>query len=174
MRRLSGILVALVGLCAATVSAQAQDSDDRYGRQLELWHILKGPLQRPDGERYFESNVKDAFLPGGVNDVLFFIGTVLSGKPANHPTQLVLALSDTHTPEVTLHFLDRLHRPAAFRKALRPGTKVAFGGVAKEFTKGPFMLTFDVQLGRPRYGGFSVLDSNLSCLNQAVCQDVGH
>jgi hypothetical protein len=118
--------------------------------------------------------VQYASLPGGVNGVLFFIATVLSGKPANHPTQLVLALSDTHTPEVTLHFLDQRHKPAAFRKALTPGTKVAFAGTAKEFTKEPFMLTFDVQLGRPRYGGFSVLDSNLSCLNQAVCQDVGH
>jgi hypothetical protein len=51
--------------------------------------------------------------------------------------KVVLALSDTTTPEVTLEFENPVKAD--------PGTPVEFKGVAKDFVKEPFMLTLTAE-----------------------------
>jgi len=62
-------------------------------------------------------------------------GSVVEQKS---PKQLVLAVADDKTPEVTLDV------DAAVGK-VDPGTKLTFSGVAKSYTKEPFMVTMDVE-----------------------------
>jgi len=111
MRLTSCILVALIGLCAVSVIfTQVQDSEDQSSRQLTLWLNVKRSLDQPDGEKYFESNLKDALVPGGANGLHSLTGTVLSSEPANRPVELVLALSIATLRPMPWHrsvFLDR-------------------------------------------------------------------
>jgi len=59
---------------------------------------------------------------------------------------LVLGISDPETPEVTL----RLRRQNAKLKTQpKQGAAILFEGIAREFKKDPFMLTFEVE----RVGG---------------------
>ena len=53
----------------------------------------------PDGEEYFENNLKGAMVPGGIAGVTLFTGALLSAEPASQPGVLVVAISDRTTPK---------------------------------------------------------------------------
>jgi hypothetical protein len=105
----------------------------------ELWHLIRQGLTGPDSANFWQHTLKDALLPGGSMGARALRGEVLAWLPAERPTRLVLAMSDEKTPEVTLKVAPPLKSP--FPK----GTVVLFAGVAAEFSKDPFMLTFDVE-----------------------------
>jgi tetratricopeptide (TPR) repeat protein len=101
--------------------------------QLALWMSVKNELTGPNGSQYFESSVKDSGLPK-------LRGKLVSQSPAVKPNQLVLAMSDDTTPEVTL----KLSAPLAGKAD--PGTVIEFeGAVPKTFTQSPFMMTMEVE-----------------------------
>lgn len=93
--------------------------------------------------------MKDAAVPAGINGLYTLRGTVVSATPADHPTELVIAMSDDHTSEVTLKLFGE-KGPAGLKMPVPPGTIVEFGGIAREFERQPFMLTFEVELGLDR------------------------
>ena len=99
-----------------------------------LWMDIRSALVSEGGADYFAANMKGALVPGGAVGVSRLKGTLISSTPK----ELVLGLTDPMTPEATL----RLDIPLA--KPLRPGTGVEFEGVAKDFVKDPFMVTFEV------------------------------
>lgn len=127
-------MVRLVMLALIPLSfAPAQRSQD----PSDIWKDIHDGLTRPDADDFFKSVIEDAELPGpdypgGLR------GTVVSSNPEYHPTVLTLAMYGATAPEVTI----RLGRSLTQR--LPNGTVVRFQGVAREFTKDPFMLTFDV------------------------------
>jgi hypothetical protein len=96
-----------------------------------LWRSIKRELSGPHGREYFEQNIKDSQLPA-------LFGTLVSGAPADHPNTFLVAMADSHVPEVTLHLKEHLEKP------LPPGTPVKFEGVGEAFADRPFMLTFQV------------------------------
>jgi len=101
---------------------------------------LKTALTAPDGQQYFDANMKGAEVPGGAGGVQTFKGKLISSKPTLHPKQLVLSISDGTTPDVTLN-LD-----AALPGKADPGVEIEFAGVPSAFVKDPsFMVTFDVE-----------------------------
>ena len=100
---------------------------------------LKTALTAPDGQQYFDTNMKGTEVPGGAGGAQTFKGKLISSKPALHPKQLVLALSDGTTPDATLN-LD-----AALPGKADPGVEIEFSGVPSSFTKEPFNVTFDVE-----------------------------
>ena len=77
--------------------------------------------------------MKDAEIPAK------FKGKLISIKPALKPKELVVSIGDGTTPDATLKFDEALPGKAD------PGIEIEFTGVAKEFSKEPFMLTFDVE-----------------------------
>ena len=110
---------------------------------LALWLSVKKELTAEGGEQYFQERVKQALLPGdAVPGVTKFRGKLVAAKPPRNPKELVLAISDATTPEVTL----RLDEPMT--GTAEPGTEIAFAGIAMEFTRDPFMLTFEVEKGQ--------------------------
>ena len=92
--------VAAVALLSCAVFTAAQErKPDPARRDLALWSGIKRSLSAPDGERFFQENLKDFALPP-------IAGTLISATPADHPSVLVLGISDRSTPEVTLLLKD--------------------------------------------------------------------
>lgn len=108
---------------------------------LALWMTIKGELTGPNGQQYFESGVKGTAMPGGANGVKEFKGKVVSTKPVNRPKEIVVAVSDMDTPEVTLKLDEESFMPG---KA-EPGTEIGFEGVPTSYTKEPFMMIMEVE-----------------------------
>ncbi len=98
--------------------------------ELAMWNTIKQSLN-DQGDAFFNSNLKDAALPK-------LRGTLVEAKPAVNPKELVLAMSDASTPEVTL----KLETP--LRGKAKTGEPVTFEGVGDSFSKQPFMLTLTI------------------------------
>jgi hypothetical protein len=104
--------------------------------QLALWKRIKEELQGANGQQYWDTGMKDAAV--GVpdaNNTPVLTGTVIEQKS---PKELVLAIGDEKTPELTLV------ADAAVGK-VEPGTKLTFTGVAKSYTANPFMVTMEAE-----------------------------
>ena len=100
--------------------------------QLALWLNVKKELIAANGEQYFAENVKNAAIPK-------LRGKVVSQKPPKAPNLVVVGIENSDVGEVTLK-LD-----AAFANAAEPGTEIEWEGIPSEFTKEPFMVTFDTE-----------------------------
>lgn len=123
------------------VRAQTQANDP----QLAMWLDMKKQLQGPNGKQYFELVLKDAKVPGPTDPVEVLRGRVISSRPSKRPSEMVLALSDDHTPEVTITLRDSRQNLFPLLHPLPPGTVLEFYGIPVLFTQEPFMLTFEVK-----------------------------
>ena len=112
----------------------------------QLWTAIKVSLMAPNGGEYFENSFKGAMVPGGAGGVTMFIGTLLSAEPEARPSVLVVTISDTTTPEVTLQMKDAEWNDAHLNGPLVRGSLIQFEGVPTAFTKEPFMVTFGVSI----------------------------
>jgi len=139
----------------AKMAAEAAAMNDRIKADpsFALWYSVKTNLTGDNGPAFFASNVKDAELPGGANGVKNFSGTILTVEPAEKPTRVTLGIEDATKPDTTLLFSEPV--PAAALSKIKVGEKIEFGGIAENFTKDPYMLTFKdpeipgVQLAAP-------------------------
>jgi len=101
--------------------------------------VLKAGLTGGDSATFFES-MKDALLPGTATPgVTKFKGKIISMTPANRPKEIVLGIEKGDVGDATLKFEE------ALPGKVEAGEELAFEGVAKAFTKEPFMLTFEVE-----------------------------
>lgn len=104
---------------------------------LALWKTLRNELMGPNGQQFFEANMKGAKVPGGAENVQKFRGTLVAAKPAVRPTELTVAVMDPGTPEATL----KLEKPLPGKPVT--GSEIEFEGVPESYTREPFMITFD-------------------------------
>jgi hypothetical protein len=74
-----------------------------------------------------------------VNGVTKFKGKVVSMTPTVRPKEVQLSIENGASPDVTLK-LD-----SALPGKMEPGGEIEFEGVAKSYTKEPFMVTFEVE-----------------------------
>lgn len=102
---------------------KAEEEFNKNNPLLATWKNLKSGLT---GDPNYWSQAKDAKMPK-------LKGTVISAKPK----ELVLALSDQTTPEVTLQFENPVKAET--------GAVLEFEAVAKDFQKEPFMLTMEAE-----------------------------
>jgi hypothetical protein len=107
---------------------------------FKLWYTIKTNLTGDQGDQFFNSNVKDAEIPGGAEGVKTFSGTVISIDPPDHPTKVVVGVEDPQTPDATLLFSKPL--PTSALDKIKVGQKLDFSGVADSYAKDPYMLTF--------------------------------
>ena len=123
----------------AQEQAAKEAEENAKNPMLTLWvKTLKENLLKPDGESFFDMNVKDASLPGGVNGVNKFKGKIVSMTPATRPKEITLAIEKAGVADakVTLEM--------ALPGKMEAGEELEFSGTAKAFTKEPFMITFEV------------------------------
>jgi tetratricopeptide (TPR) repeat protein len=117
---------------------EAEEAAARANPMLALWKSIRMELMGENGPNYFEARMHDAVLPGGVNGVEKLKGTLVSASPPVRPKELVLAIENPSMPDVTLK-LD-----SALPGSMEPGSEIEFEGVAKGYTKEPFMVMFEV------------------------------
>jgi hypothetical protein len=117
----------------------AEEAAARANPMLALWKRIRTELQSDGGSAYFENNMKGAALPAGVNGVTKFKGRIVSMTPAVRPKEIVLAIENPSTPDVTL----KLDSPLAGK--MDAGAEIEFDGVADSYTKEPFMVVFSVE-----------------------------
>ncbi|MEN6535222.1 MAG: hypothetical protein ABFD60_16765 [Bryobacteraceae bacterium] len=120
------------------LNLEKEEELKRTNPMLALWLNVRSELTGANADQYWDSSVKGAGLPGGAHGVTKFKGKLVSHTPAKNPKELVLAVSDATTPEVTL----KLDEPMV--GAAPAGTEIDFEGVATSFVKDPFMLVFEV------------------------------
>ena len=138
-------ILAKCAVFLAVVSAPAQEVRRDMAPDRALWLDVKRALTDKNGSDYFEHNFKGALVPGGVNGALMFKATVVSAKWDATPPELVVAIADTKTPEITLQVNDPSHKASAAQRKIKAGDSVWFQGSPRAFTQEPFMVTFDVQ-----------------------------
>jgi hypothetical protein len=118
--------------------AATQEEFFKAHPDLGLWQsAIKEPLTKDGGDAFFEMNMKGALLPGGANGVQKFKGKIISMTPDTKPKQIVLALEQPNVPDVTLELSE------ALPGKMDPGEELMFEGVAKSYTKQPFMVVFE-------------------------------
>ncbi len=106
---------------------------------FKIWYAVQQSLQSK-GDAFFNSDVKDAEIPGGAEGVKYFKGTVISLDPPNAPTKVVLGVENPATPDGTLLFSKPL--PAEALNTVKVGSPIEFSGVVDSYTANPYMLTF--------------------------------
>jgi hypothetical protein len=109
--------------------------------QLALWVKIKGELNGPNGQQYFDSSLKGAAVPPpeGIEGVKKFKGTVVSTAPDKKPTSIVVGLSGKEMSEVTLKF----EKPLV--AVPEKGLEIEFSGAPSAFDPDTKMVTFDVE-----------------------------
>lgn len=110
-----------------------------------LWKGIREQLQAADGEKYFESSMKGALLPGGANGVNSFSGKVVSMEPATKPKTVVVAIENA-AGDATLKF------ETALPGKMDPGAVLTFEGEPESYTANPFMVVFTVDAKEHLHG----------------------
>ncbi|MGA3189078.1 MAG: hypothetical protein ABSF22_18390 [Bryobacteraceae bacterium] len=110
---------------------EAEQMFDKTHPERALWKDLKAALTATGGDTYFETNMKDALVPR-------LKGRLVAMMPAVKPKELILSIENS-AGDVTLK-LD-----GALPGKMEPGGELEFEGVARSFTKDPFMVTFDTE-----------------------------
>jgi hypothetical protein len=128
-----GVILAIL----LSVSAAAQTERPT---PLAFWRdAIKSPLSGPDGEQHFIRLYKRAALTA-VN-VPYLEGSVVSvAKSTSGSTRVLLSMESDGTADAAILFDGRHWR---LRSEPQKGTVVRFLGVMTDFTKQPFMLTFE-------------------------------
>jgi hypothetical protein len=140
---LAVILAVRPGAAQKPEAQKAEEPDPR----LTLWLNVKRQLLAPNGKQWFDANLRNVLLPGKSEDGPRGLkGTVLESRPAKRPTELVLALSDDHTPEVTITLRNAREDLVPLLKPLPVGSEIEFQGLGVSFTQNPFMVVFEVQV----------------------------
>ena len=103
---------------------------------LAFWNEIKEGLTG-DGSAMYWDAMKDAALPSGRPEVTKFKGKLVSATPETRPKELTIAIGGD-MPDATL----KLEEPLPGK--MDPGGEISFSGVAKDFSKAPFMVTFEV------------------------------
>ena len=91
-----------------------------------------------DGSAAYWEAMNGAGLPGDHNGVTMFKGKLVSTTPDTKPKELTIAIAG-EAADVKLVLTEPL--PGK----MDPGGEISFKGVAKEFSKDPYMITFEVQ-----------------------------
>jgi hypothetical protein len=103
---------------------------------LAFWNEIKEGLTG-DGSAMYWDAMNGAALPSGRPEVTKFKGKLVSATPETRPKELTIAIGGD-MPDATL----KLEEPLPGK--MDPGGEISFSGVAKEFSKAPFMVTFEV------------------------------
>jgi hypothetical protein len=116
----------------AKKAAAADEANRSANPMLAQWRDLKTILTGEGGQAKFDADIKDSALPK-------FSGKIISMTPALKPKSVVIAVEKDGVADCTLTF------EAALPGKMEPGETLTFEGIAKSFTKDPYMLTMEVE-----------------------------
>ncbi len=121
---------------AAEIARQEQDDFEREHPELALWMKIKDALSSPDGDRYFESELKGSSVPE-------LEGMLVEARPECRPLELRVSVplpNQNHDSpeEIVLKLATRVSGQPELH------TEFHWSGVPSAFSKQPFLLTMDV------------------------------
>jgi hypothetical protein len=124
----------------AKEQAAAEDAARAKDPLIYMWaHDLKENLLKDGGDALWEM-MKDAEFPlkdaNGMPQ--YFNATIISMTPATRPKEIIVGIEKPDVADAKLMF------ETALPGKMEPGEKIQFKGAAKELSKSPFMITFDV------------------------------
>jgi tetratricopeptide (TPR) repeat protein len=122
----------------AVAKAKADQEAAAKDPAMALWRTIKTGLTGDNPQAFFDMSVKDAELPGGAGGVMKFKGKIVSMTPALRPKEIVLAVENPGTADVTLKLAE------ALPGKMEAGEEIQFEGQATAFTKEPYMLTLTI------------------------------
>ncbi|MEQ1883956.1 MAG: hypothetical protein ABL967_02775 [Bryobacteraceae bacterium] len=100
-----------------------------------FWNDIKENLTGDGSAMYWEA-LKDSAVPGGVNGVMKFKGKLVSATPETNPKELMVAVAgEAGDAKIVIE--------EGLKGKMDPGGEISFSGTAKEFSKDPYVLTFD-------------------------------
>ncbi len=102
--------------------------------QLALWMKIKGALSAPNGDQYFESELKNSAVPAQA-------GSVVEAKPACHPKELLVAIKEPDKQAPEGEILLKFEKPLNGKPEVP--ADIQFEGVPSAFSSSPFLLTMD-------------------------------
>ena len=123
--------VAFLALLGTAGAQQREPGVPDIPAMQALWSAVKAQLTGPNGQKYWEEQMKGADLP-------YLYGTVLSSDPKDQPRILVLPMTDKSTPEVTLAV-----KPSHLTEKVPDGAEIIFKGVPGAFSKQPFRVMIE-------------------------------
>ena len=103
---------------------------------LALWRNIRTALTGPDGENYFNTNMKGAQTPA-------FTGKLISAAPETKPKKLVLAIDYLNNPSAVGDCTVILDSPLPGKA--EGDTIITFQGIPDSYTSNPFMVTFNAE-----------------------------
>jgi tetratricopeptide (TPR) repeat protein len=122
----------------------AKEAEEKRQKQLKenpmvaFWNETKENLTGEKSAELWESNYKDAALPDPALGFTKFKGKLVSAEPETKPKTLTIALAGD-AADVKIVLAEPL--PGK----MDPGGEISFRGALKEFSKDPYMLTFEVE-----------------------------
>jgi tetratricopeptide (TPR) repeat protein len=125
---------------AAEVAAKKDEELKKNNPELALWLTVKGQLLAPDGQQYFDSQMKGSAFPK-------LKGWLVDAKPKLKSKELLVSTEGKdQAPNVTLKLVGS-DGTTAIALAGKPdlGDVIEFEGVPDSFTKEPLMVTFNVE-----------------------------
>lgn len=116
-------------LSAGEVAAKKQEELEKSNPDLAKWKVIKdGLIEDPN----YWGNLKDSLMPP-------LKAKVISSSPATRPKEVTVGISSDTEGEIKLVF------ETPYATAVPVGTELTFEGVAKDFSKSPFLLTVEVE-----------------------------
>ena len=116
---------------ADQIADKQQSAADAAHPEAALWRNIKAALLQPDGEKYFENELKGSGVPQ-------LAGKLVEAKPACRPLELLVAVSGS-----AVEILLKLDKRLAGKP--EPGAEFRWEGVPSAFTREPFLLTMDTE-----------------------------
>jgi tetratricopeptide (TPR) repeat protein len=122
----------------------AKDAEEKRQQALKedpmkaFWSETKDNLTGDKAADLWESNYKDAGLPAAGLGFTKFKGKLVSAEPETKPKTLTIAV-ESDAANVKLVLAEPL--PGK----MEPGGDISFSGALKEYSKDPYMLTFEVE-----------------------------
>jgi len=113
---------------------EAEQMFDKTHPERALWKDLRATLTTEGGDTYFETKMKDALVPR-------LKGKLVSATPAVKPKELTLAIENPAGDVI-------LKLDGSLPGKMEPGGELEFEGIARSFTKDPFIVTFETDKAR--------------------------
>lgn len=118
---------------------KAREEFAKSNPMLAFWTQIKEGLMGENSAPYWEA-MNGAAFPGGHDGVEKFKGKLVSATPEIKPKELTIAVGgDAADAKIVLD--------EALPGMMEPGGEISFSGVAKEFSKDPYIVTFEAEAG---------------------------
>jgi hypothetical protein len=125
---------------ATEIAEAIRQEFEKDNPQLALWMKIKGALSDNSDEQYFERELKETAVPQ-------LKGTLMEAMPECRPKELLVAVplpEAQQSPQIEIRL--KLDKPLAGKPDLK--TEFQWEGVPSAFTREPFLLTMDVEVGK--------------------------